>query len=151
MDLKIGSNVFRNAKGVLVVQGKEQIVLEVPEENHQLLLTMDLYDAEGQHVAHLRRNTWAFDKDDRFTLSTEPESPSLFSPPRWVKVCLRDTGEPVFAANLADQDVVTISDARFHTHKGQLVEISSHFCRIAGGATRFGDVADVGGGPVTID
>lgn len=150
MDLKIGSNVFRNTNGVLIVQGKEQIVLEVRAATHDLLLTMDLYDTEGKHLAHLRRNAWVFNVEDCFTLSTGPDRPSTVDR-SWVQVSWSQTGETVFVATLADRDVVAIPDGRFRSHKGQLVEISSHFCRIAGGTTRFGDVADVGGGPVTID
>jgi len=67
MDLKIGSNAFRNTNGVLVIQGKEQVVLELRAENRQLLLTMDLYDQESKHVAHLRRNAWGFNADNRFS------------------------------------------------------------------------------------
>ncbi len=150
MDLRIGSNVFRNTNGVLIVQGKEQIVLEVSAEDDQLLLTMDLYDADGKHLAHLRRNAWAFNQEDGFTLTSGPESPSPGSRP-WLQIRLRETGEIVLVATLADQEVMAVPDGRFYSHRGQLVEISSHFCRIAGGTTRFGDVADVGGGPVTID
>lgn len=55
MDLAIGSNSFRNTNGVLAIHGKEQIVLEIAAENDQLLLTMDLYSADGRQVAHLRQ------------------------------------------------------------------------------------------------
>ena len=59
MELNIGSNVYRNANGVLTLERKEQIVIEARSESPQLLVTADLYDAKGDHVAHLRRNVWA--------------------------------------------------------------------------------------------
>jgi len=45
MELNIGSNIIRNTIGVLNVQGKEQIFLEIGEDD-QLLLTMDIYDSQ---------------------------------------------------------------------------------------------------------
>jgi len=60
------------------------------------------------------------------------------------------TGETVFEAKVIEHDIVSIPNARFYSHQGQLVEISSHYCRVGGGGTKFGDVADVRGGPVTI-
>ena len=151
MDIKIGSNAYRNTNGILIIQGKEQVVLELQLEQHQLLLTIDLYDAEGTHAAHLRRNEWAFNLDQRFAFASGPETASLFSGLPWLTVSLVQTGETVFEARLAEADVVDIPNGRFYTHKGQLVEISSHFCRIEGGTARFGDVADLRGGRVTLD
>ena len=150
MDLKIGSNAFRNTNGVLVIQGKEQVVLELRAENRQLLLTMDLYDQESKHVAHLRRNAWGFNADNRFSISVQPESPALFTPPPSLHITESGTGETVFEARVIENDIVSIPNARFYSHHGQLVEISSHYCRVGGGSAMFGDVADVRGGPVTI-
>ncbi len=150
MDLKIGSNVFRNTNGILVIQGKAQIVLELRAEQHQLLLTMDLYDPEGKQLAHLRRNAWGFNRDDVYTFSTGPDSVSLFAPSPWLKIVLTETGQPVFDANMEGHDTIVVRDGRFYTHKGQFVEISSHYCRTAGLTTMFGDVADLRGGPINI-
>ena len=38
MELNIGTNVYRNTNGVLIVHGKEQLVLQIQPENHQLCL-----------------------------------------------------------------------------------------------------------------
>lgn len=150
MDLKLGSNAFRNTSGVLTLQGREQVVLELKPETSQLLLTMDLYDAEGARIAHLRRNTWVLNKEEAFAFASGPESPTLFSDHAWVKITARPAGETVFEGKVLDKDVVEISSARFFTHSGHLVEISSHYCRIRGNTTLFGDVQDMNGGPVRI-
>jgi len=44
IELHVGSNVFRTTNGVIKLQGKEQLVLEVRPDPPTLLLTMDLYD-----------------------------------------------------------------------------------------------------------
>jgi hypothetical protein len=38
----------------------------------------------------------------------------------------------------------------FYTHKGELVTISPHYCRIGTGLTLFGDVAESRGGAASI-
>ena len=50
LELHVGSNVFRTTNGVIKLQGKEQIVLEVQHEPPALLLTMDFYDEQGQRT-----------------------------------------------------------------------------------------------------
>jgi hypothetical protein len=150
MELTIGSNIFRNTNGVLALQGKEQIVLEMKSDQTQLLLTMDLYDAEGSHIAHLRRNFWAFNDKNRFQLSTSPVSLSLFTDPAWLRLTDKETDDVVLEVSAVDKERVHVLRGKFYTHKGKLVEITSHYCRMIGGITKFGDVADVQGGAVMI-
>jgi len=150
MELTLGSNSFRNSNGVLKLQGKEQIVLELRAVDHQLLLTMDLYDSAGSHVAHLRRNSWAFNRDNRLAFSASPPSLPLFASPTWLKLTDSETGEIVFEARVVQDDQIQVPNGKFYTHNGQLFEITSHLCRLAGGVTMFGDAFDVGGGAVVI-
>ncbi len=60
MELNIGSNIIKNTNGVLSVEGEKQIYLEIGEKDKQLLLTMDIFDSKGEHIAKLRRNAWVF-------------------------------------------------------------------------------------------
>lgn len=150
MELNVGSNIFRNANGVLTLHGKEQIVLEMKADHTQLLLTMDLYDTEGSHIAHLRRNSWAFNDKNRFQLSTSPVALSLFSDPVWLKLTDTETGDVLLEVSAVDKEKVQVLRGKFHTHKGKLVEITSHYCRMIGGSKKFCEVADVRGGAVVI-
>lgn len=150
MDLAIGSNSFRNSNGVLAIHGKEQIVLEFLSENDQLLLTVDLYNASGRQVAHLRRNEWKFNVDDRFALSATAASPSLYGGAPWLKLVDKESGDTVLEASATDREKVQILQGKLYTHKGQLLEITSHLCRIAGVVTMFGDTRDARGGAIVI-
>jgi len=150
MELNVGSNIFRNANGVLTLHGKEQIVLEMKPDHTQLLLTMDLYDTEGSHIAHLRRNFWAFNDKNRFQLSTSPVALSLFSDPVWLKLTDKETGDVLLEVSAVDKEKVQVLRGKFHTHKGKLVEITSHYCRIFGSSKKFCEVADARGGAVVI-
>ncbi|HEX9743490.1 MAG TPA: hypothetical protein VGA17_11960 [Nitrospiraceae bacterium] len=150
MDLTIGSNSFRNSNGVLAIHGKEQIVLEFLSENDQLLLTVDLYNASGRQVAHLRRNEWKFNVDDRFAFSATAASPSLYGGAPWLKLVDKESGDAVLEASATDREKVQILEGKLYTHKGQLLEITSHLCRIAGVVTMFGDTRDARGGAIVI-
>ncbi len=150
MDLVLGSNSFRNTNGVLTIHGKEQIVLEIGPDNDQLLLTMDVYDASGRQVAHLRRNDWKFNVDGRFAFSVTAASPSLYGGAPWLKLEDKETGGAVLEASAVDRDKVQILQGKLYTHKGQLLEITSHLCRISGVVTMFADTRDARGGAIVI-
>lgn len=151
LELNIGSNIFRNTNGVLRIQGKEQIVLELRPDDQQLLLTMDLYDGDGKHVAHLRRNKWAFNPADRFVIASNSVSPlSLFSERVWLKVSDSQAGDTVLEVTLPHHAKIHVVSGKFFSHRGQLVEITSHVCRIGSSLTMFGDVVESRGGIASI-
>ena len=125
-EVNIGSNVFINTTGVLAVQGKDQISLEWGDENDQLLLTMDVYDDKGKHVAKLRRNAWAFNDKNRFNITTYPGS---------LKLQDKQTDALLVEARVVGAGKIEIPHGRFYTHKGHLLEITPTYWRIAGGMT----------------
>ena len=149
MELNIGSNIYRNANGVLKLEGKEQVVIEVRGDSPQLFVTADLYDAKGTQVAHLRRNVWAFNFKSRFELETSPAL-SLFTYPTWVKIVDKETAETVFEINLLKEATVQIANGRLYSHKGQLLDITPHCWRFPQCPAMFGSVQDIRGGAVII-
>ncbi len=148
MEMQLGSNSFRNSNGVLVLEGKAQLVLELPAGERQIFLTMDLYDPQGKHIGHVRRNHWAFNDEDRFRLETGSNALALFAGPAWVKITDAKTRESVLELTVAGPERVRVTRGRFCTHKGHTMEVTEHVCRIVGVCTRFNDVVDVRGGPV---
>ncbi len=140
MELNIGSNILRNASGVLKVAGQEQIFLEVGE-NGQLLLTMDLYDETGKHIAKLRRNAWAFNEGERFAITTNPSDLTLRE---------SKSGAIIVRARVLNPTHIEILEGRFFTHRGHLLEITPDYWRVAGGITMSGNIFDGGGGAVAI-
>ncbi len=148
MEINIGSNIIRNASGVLRVYGTDQIHLEIGEHDQQLLLTMDVYDAQGNHAAKLRRNAWAFNNADRYQVTTQPSSLTLSD---------RTTGEVLVAAQVVDRGRVEVSQGHFYTPGGHhLIEITPSFLRVAGVTmTRnvidgFGQAIDISSGGIGI-
>lgn len=150
MELNIGSNIFRNVDGIIKIEGKEQIVLQIAPEENRLLLTMDLYDTNGQHIAHLRKNVWAFNTKNRFDLQMSPVAPSLYSFPVSLHLKDNETGDVVFTAKLVEKNRLHIPEGRVFSHKGQLLEITPHCYRFPGKPRMFGGVQDLRGGTIAI-
>ena len=150
LEIRLGSNIFRNTNGVLRVQGKEQLVLELSPDHDRILLTIDLYDGSGNHVAHLRRNRWAFNDGARFILSTSESPPTLFPNLPWLKVTDQETAETVLEAAVAPGEKIQVATGKFYSHRGQLIEITSHFCRVGSTHTLFGDVFEARGGTAVL-
>jgi len=140
MEINIGSNIIRNTNGVLNVEGKDQISLEVREDG-QLLVTMDIYDDAGKHTSRLLRNAWTFNKGDRFWVTTNPSDLSLTD---------SSTGEIVVRVRVIDRGHLEVLEGRFYTHKGHLLEITPEYWRVAGIITMSGNTIDGCDGAVGI-
>jgi len=115
MQLTVGRNRMRDTNGVISIRGHEQIVFEWGALQSQLLLTMDLYDVSGHHVARLRRNHWTFNDRDRFTFATSETG-----------VSLTDTrsSEIVLEARIVGDDSVAVTRGVFNSSTGRQIEIN---------------------------
>jgi hypothetical protein len=150
LELQVGSNVFRNTNGVLTLQGKEQVVLEMQPDPLALLLTMDFYDDQGTRIGHIRRNTLSAHSAGRFTVQAKTGSEATQDDSPSVTVADRASGYTVFEACLIQRRKVRITVGHFYTHQGELVTISPHYCRIGTGLTLFGDVTESRGDAAAI-
>lgn len=150
LELHVGSNVFRSTNGVIKLQGKEQLVLEAQQHPRALLLTMDLYDEQGTRVGHIRRNALSAHSAGRFTINVKAADDSMPDDQPSVTVADRTTGHTVFEACLVQGRKVRMIAGHFYTHKGELVTISPHYCRIGTDLTLFGNVAESRGGAAAI-
>lgn len=118
-ELNIGSNRVVNASGVIRVMGQDQVKLELDDDG-QLLLTMDLYDADRTHVGKLRRNAWAFHSLD-FEITTNPSS---------LQLAHGDSGRLVAIAEVVDRDHLVVSHADFHAVNGERIIVTPDALRI---------------------
>jgi hypothetical protein len=150
LELHVGSNVFRNTNGVVKLQGKEQLVLEMQPLPLALLLTMDLYDEQGTRVGHIRRNALSAHSAGRFAINVKTGGEATTDDPPSVAIADRITGHTVFEACVVQRRKIRITVGSFYTHKGDLVTVSPHYCRIGTGLTLFGDVAESRGNAATI-
>lgn len=149
-ELLIGSNIFRNTNGVVKIQGKEQLVLETRPKEGLLLVTIDLYDANGTQIAHVRRNALAINRAAQFTIDIHQATTDMPSDAPWVRLYSRQSGEIAFEARIVSDNRIQITSGRFYSHTGALVDITPHYCRIGSGRTLFGDVVENRGGTVVL-
>jgi hypothetical protein len=151
LELHMGSNVFRNINGVVKLQGKEQIFWEVAPDLQTLLLTMDLYDDNGIRVCHIRRNVVKSGGAGRFMVTVNSHGSARPDNVPSVTVSDRSNAQIVIEAFLVQGRKIRIATGSFYSHKGELVQISPHYCRIGAGRTLFGDVVESRGGNALID
>lgn len=149
-ELLIGSNIFRNTNGVVTIQGKEQLVLETRPEQGLLLVTIDLYDATGSQIAHVRRNVLVINRAAQFSIDIHQATTDMPSDAPWVRVYGRQSGEIAFEARIVSDNRIQITSGRFYSHTGVLVDITPHYCRIGSGRTLFGDIVENRGKTVVL-
>ena len=150
LELHIGSNVFRNTNGVVKLQGKEQLVLEIQTEPPALMLTMDLYDEQGTRVGHVRRNRVSPQGAHRFAVAVDEHDNPTLDDHQTVRVSDQTTGQTVLEVRFFQKRKLRIPAGAFHTSKGELVTITPHYCRIGSELTLFGNVAESRGGIAAI-
>lgn len=151
LELHVGSNVFRNINGVVKLQGKEHMFWEVSPDLQTLFLTMDIYDDKGLRVGHIRRNVVKNGGTGRFAVTVTSPSNSTHDHAPSITVSDRSNGNIVLEAFLVQGRKIRIAAGNFYSHKGELVQISPHYCRIGTGRTLFGDVVEGRGGIALID
>jgi len=124
MQLEIGSNVIRNVDGAVCISGIELMRLQCAEDS-QLLLTQDVFDRTGAHIACLRRNAWAFHDEAHTRVDTTPEKLTLTDV---------DSGALLLEVDIVDSDTVRITRASYYDRAGRRIEV-------ADGGWRVGDCA----------
>ncbi|MBS0164947.1 hypothetical protein ACYX34_08655 [Nitrospira sp. CMX1] len=145
LELRIGSNIFRNTNGVVTIHGKEQLVVELKPELGQLLITLDLYNEQGIRIGHLRRNGLTFNEHGRFAVETS-HGQTLPA----VQLSDLQSGHPVLEAHMVSVYRVDLVSGKLFSHKGIPVEITPHYCRIGAHTTLFGEVLEMRGGPAIL-
>jgi hypothetical protein len=144
-ELRIGSNIFRNTNGVVTIHGKEQLVIEPRPDLGLFLATLDLYNERGSRIAHLRRNVFTVNESGRFAIdvSRGQDFPAV----QLTDLHLRQVALEI---RLASDGRVDLASGTLYSHKGILVEITPHYCRIGSHTTLFGEILDMRGGPAIL-
>ena len=150
LELLIGSNIFRNTNGVIKLQGKEQVFLEPKPEQGLLLVTLDLYSEAGMHVGHVRRNVLVLNRAEQFAIDIHRTDGSNPSDLPSVIVTDRLSSQTVLEARAVAEQKVQIVTGKLYSHKGMLVDITPHYCRIGSGTALFGEVSENKGSAIVL-
>jgi hypothetical protein len=116
MQLTIGSNRLCNTDGIISIRGSQQIALEWGPYDAELMLTMDLYAAGGQHVARLRRNQWTFNDHGRFDFAVNERGFNLVD---------TRSSQTILEARVVGSDSVVITQGAFYSSAGHEIEITT--------------------------
>lgn len=149
-ELLIGSNVFRDTNGVVKIEEKEQLVVEWRPDEGLLLVTMDLYDEQGTRTAHLRRNVLAVNRSGQFGVEVHRSTADIRTDPPWIRLFDHQYGMMVLDVLMTSEYRAHVRSGRFYSHRGTLVEITPHYCRLGSQATLFGEIVEARGGMVVL-
>ncbi len=141
MDIQLGTNILRNTNGTFLAHGKEQLRIEWLEEDKKLALSMGVFMPTGTEVATLKRNVWEANPNDRFLLTSTPET---------LKVEDTTLKTTVMEIHKTENQTVSIPAAKFYTSKGTLSEVSAEWWRVGNKMELTGIDTDLEGGSIEL-
>jgi hypothetical protein len=117
-EMNLGRNVFANVPGLVLVETDkghtELMSLEAGDTSQQVLLTMDVWDADGSQVARLQRNALLLNDQERFAVTTSASS---------VRLSEKETGRIVVEAIVLDRNRVQVLQADLYSPLGDRLDI----------------------------
>lgn len=121
MDLKIGSNLYRNTDGMVEVGGVPQLEVKLRKPGGPVLVNFVVFDRDGRIRAKMVNSAMTINEQRTYDLTKFPTGLTLKR---------ADTGKEVLAVNLEDGDRVAVSAGEFYSIKGNLVQITPTEWRI---------------------
>ena len=140
MNLEVGSNVYQNTDGTIEFEGVPQIQVSLKPSTNALMVNFALFDDKGVMKAKLVDSTLMFNEQRAYEVSKSP-----------AKVVLKhaQSQQIILQMELKSPDVVAITNGKFHTVKGRLLEVSPTEWRIDKQRSS-GSTQDAKGGAVKI-
>lgn len=115
MDIEIGSNLYRNANGIIEIEGVPQIQVARHPSTGALLVTFALFDANGRMLAKLVDSTMMYNERRAYELTKTNQSVTMKE---------AESGKILLHIEVKAAEVVSLSRGEFHTMKGRLFQVS---------------------------
>lgn len=115
MDIEIGSNLYRNANGIIEIEGVPQIQVVRHPSTRALLVTFALFDANGRMLAKLVDSTMMYNERRAYELTKTNQSVAMKE---------AESGKILLHIEVKAAEVVSLSRGEFHTMKGRLFQVS---------------------------
>lgn len=115
MDIEIGSNLYRNANGIIEIEGVPQIQVVRHPSTRALLVTFALFDANGRMLAKLVDSTMMYNERRAYELTKTNQSVTMKE---------AESGKILLHIEAKAAEVVSLSRGEFHTMKGRLFQVS---------------------------
>ncbi len=115
MDIEIGSNLYRNANGIIEVEGVPQIHVARHPATGTLLVNFALFDSNGRMLAKVVDSTMMFNERRAYELTKTNKSVAMKE---------AESGKILLQLDVKASDMVSFSRGEFHTMKGHLLQVS---------------------------
>jgi hypothetical protein len=139
MEVRLGTNVVRNTTGVLEIDGKEIVGLELGADG-RTLLDIEVYGPDRTHLAKLRKNAWSFGSREKFDIIRTADHVSMTE---------KATGRLILDATLSPS-VINVAAADLYGPNGFHVTIGADGSLNAGGVRLSGNTIDGFGKAIVI-
>lgn len=140
MDIEVGSNLYRNTDGTIVIEGVPQIQVARHPSTGALLVNFALFDSTGRMLAKMVDSTLMFNDRRAYDVSKTAQS-----------VAVREfaSNKVLLQLDVKALDLVSLSKGEFHTMKGHVLQVSAKEWKIDK-QVKSGQIIDANGGAVSI-
>lgn len=140
MDLEIGSNVYRNTDGTVVVEGVPQLTVTLKKPEGPPIVNFVTFDEVGRVTSKMVESIMQFN---------ERRALDLVKTPTGLKLTHAESGKVVLHVEVQAPNYVVIKEAKFITAKGHTLDVSLVEWKV-GKSRMSGGNTDVQGGPVVL-
>ncbi len=122
MDFDIGSNLYRNARGSIEIDGLTQLTLEHNKRYNELMLKGMVFDQNGTLAGRISENSFSLNIRGEYEIVTDGPV---------IKLLHREKQEVLLEVKFLDKDRVQIHKAKLFTGRGRPFEVTPTTWRIA--------------------
>lgn len=140
MDIEVGSNLYRNSDGTIMIDGVPHLQISRHPSTGALLVNFALFDENGRMLAKVVDSALMFNERRAYNLNKTTKQVSMTE---------AATGTVLLHLDMTEPDLVRFSKGTFYTMKGRLLEVSDKEWRI-GKQAKSNQTIDANGGPVVI-
>ena len=115
MDLQIGSTLYRNTDGTIVIEGVPQMTIGLKKPGGPMMVSFIAYDELGRVQVKVVDSTIAFNERRAHELEKTPSTLELRH---------TESGKVVFRLELTEGGKVVFKEGAFNTLKAHLLEVT---------------------------
>lgn len=140
MDIEVGSNLYRNSDGTIMIDGVPHIQISRHPSTGTLLVNFALFDENGRMLAKVVDSVLMFNERRAYSLSKTAQQVSIIE---------AATGTVLLQLDMKEPDRIRFSKGTFYTMKGRLLEVSDKEWKI-GKQTKSNQTIDANGGAAIV-
>jgi len=131
MDLQIGSTLYRNTDGTVMIEGVPQMTIGLKKPGGPLMVSFIAYDDVGRVQVKVVDSTIAFNERRAYELEKTTSSLQLKH---------TESGKMVFFLEIKDGDRVIFKEGQFRTLRAHLLEVTSTEWKVDRQSKRGGEI-----------